>query len=265
MGPLHLTRPFTRTTFLLLAAAASATPARPHEPQAGRVVLECRGHLVPGSHTTVSPKLAGQVVELRIDEGTYVKAGDVLARLDPLESEVELRLAQARLKLAEAERAKAKEAAGKADLAVAAAKVDVAKAQMALAQYRLDCTAVRAPVDGIILAKRAEMGTRIDPHAAQLPASLCDMADLRTMDVEVWVQERDLPRVARGQECVIAVDAFPNLTYRGRVVRIQPVADRARAAVAVRVRLETQKANESLRPELSATVQFLTHEKTAKE
>jgi RND family efflux transporter MFP subunit len=265
MCSLHLARPFTQISFVLLAAVASAAPARAHEPRAGRVVLECRGHLVAGSHISVSPKVAGQVVELRIDEGTYVKAGDLLARLDPVELEAAARLARARLKLAEAELARAKEGARKADLAVAEAKVDVAKARVGLAQYRLDCTAIRAPVDGIILAKRAELGSRIDPQAVQLPASLCDMADLRTMDVEVWVQERDLARVALGQECVIGVDAFPNLTYRGRIVRTQPVADRARAAVAVRVRLEMQKANESLRPELSATVQFLAPEKTAKE
>jgi HlyD family secretion protein len=199
-------------------------------------------------------------VELPIDEGMQVKAGDVLARLDAEEYTAALRLAQARLTLAEAELAKAQGVAGKADLAIAEARVGVARAEVALAQYQLDCTAVRAPVDGIVLAKRVEVGTRVDPKGYQVRADICDLADLRTMDVEAWIQERDLPRVAKGQACVIQVDAFPNANYRGRVIRLQPVADRARGAVAVRVRLDVPTANERLRPELSAIVQFLARE-----
>src|SRR5262249_4425945 len=254
-------RAFPRIPLLLLLTAVVApTPLRADEPKAERVVLESRGYLVPASQITVSPRAAGQVMELLIDEGMHVKAGDVLARLDSEEYEAALLLARARLKLAEAELAKAKEGAGKADLAIAEAKVEVARAEVTLAQYQLDGTAVRAPVNGIVLAKRAEVGTRIDPKAAQLPAGLCDLADLRTMDVEAWVQERDLAKVAKGQACVIQVDAFPNASYRGRVARVQPVADRARGAVAVRVRLEMPAANERLRPELSATVQFMAKE-----
>jgi hypothetical protein len=69
-----------------------------------------------------------------------------------------------------------------------------------------------------------------------------------------------LAKVAKGQACVVRVDAVPNATYRGRVVRLHPVADRARGAVAVRVRLEKPAADERLRPELSATVQFMAKE-----
>jgi RND family efflux transporter MFP subunit len=245
---------------LFIAAIALPTPLRADEPKPERIGLECRGYLVPASQITVSPKVAGQVVELLIDEGTQVKAGDILARLDPEEYKAALRLARARLSLAEAELAKAKEGARKADLAIAEAKVEVARAEVAAAQYRLDCAAVRAPIDGIVLAKRAEVGTRLDPRAALLPAGLCDMADLRVMEVEVWIPERDLGKVAKGQACVIRVDALPTATYRGRVARVQPVADRARAAVAVRVRLEGAAASERLRPELSAVVQFVARE-----
>jgi HlyD family secretion protein len=254
-------RKFPRFPWVLLIAASVATiPLQAHEPKAERVVLESKGYLVPAAHITVSPKVAGQVVELLIDEGKQVKAGDVLARLDAEEYQGALLLARARLKLAQAELAKANEGAGKADLAIAEAKVEVARAEVAMAQYQLDCTTVRAPINGIVLAKRAEVGTRVDPKAAQGSANLCDLADLRAMEVEVWIQERDLAKVAKGQACVIQVDAFPNATYHGRVVRLQPVADRARGALAVRVGLEMPKANELLRPELSAIVQFMAQE-----
>jgi multidrug efflux pump subunit AcrA (membrane-fusion protein) len=104
------------------------------------------------------------------------------------------------------------------------------------------------------------VGARVDPRAAQAPAGVCDLADVRAMEVEVWVPERDLAKVTKGQACVVRVDALPNATHRGRVARVQPVADRARGAVAVRVRLERAAANEHLRPELTAVVQFVTQE-----
>src|SRR5918994_688529 len=106
-------RGFPRITSLMVISALVALhPVRADEPKAGRAVLEVRGHLVPGSQITVSPKVAGQVIELLIEEGQQVKAGDLLARLDAAEYEAVLRLAQARLKLAEAELAKAREGAG---------------------------------------------------------------------------------------------------------------------------------------------------------
>src|SRR5205823_3587873 len=152
----------------------------------------------------------------------------------------------------EARLAKAKESASKADFAIAQARAEVAQAQVALAQYRLQCTVVRAPANGTVLAKRADVGTLINPSAFQVPASLCDLADLRTMDVELWVQEKDLTRVALGQQCRIRLVAFPNAACRGRVARLLPIADRARGAVGIRVRVESPEKEESLRPEMSA-------------
>src|SRR4051812_34959189 len=113
-------RGFPRIPWLaVIVAVVAPTALQAGEPKAERVVLESRGYLVPVAHVTVSPKVAGQVVELLIDEGRLVKAGEVLARLDPEEYKAAALLARARLRLAEAELAKAKEGAGKADLAIA--------------------------------------------------------------------------------------------------------------------------------------------------
>jgi RND family efflux transporter MFP subunit len=218
--------------------------------------LEIKGYIVPASQVTVSPKVAGQVVELRIEEGKQVKEGDVLARLDSAEHEAALQLARAELNLAEAGLAKAKEGASTADLAIFQAKVKVAQAQVAIAQYRLDETVIRAPVSGTVLVKRAEVGTRIDPKAFQLCASLCDLADLQTLDVEIWAPERDLVKFYPKQPCVIRTDAFPEAVYKGHVVRLLPLADRAKGAVGVRVRVDVPAGDDRLRPELGAVVQF---------
>ncbi len=255
-----IVRTLRLVSMLLAALVVTANLASADEPKTARAVLESRGYLMAASQITVGPKVAGQVVELSVEEGQYVKAGEVLARLDSEESKAALLLARAKLKLAEAELAKVKEALTKADIAIAEAKVEVARAEVALAQTQLDATTVRAPINGIVLAKRAEVGTRIDPKAAQGAASLCDLADLRNMEVEVWIVERDLAKIVKGQACIVQVEALPNATFQGRVARLQPSADRARGAVAIRVRLEPLAASEWLRPELSAIVQFLTKE-----
>jgi HlyD family secretion protein len=112
-------------------------------------------------------------------------------------------------------------------------------------------------VSGTVLAKRAEVGTRIDPKAYQVSASLCDLANLRILDVEIWVPERDLAKVFQGQSCVIRMEAVPNATYKGHVVRLLPIADRAKGAVGVRVRLDVPEGDNRVRPELAAIVRFV--------
>lgn len=255
MSQLHLAGVRFRLPLVLVLTAIQAPLCLgADEPNLGEIVLETKGYVLPASQVTVSPKVSGQVVELMIEDGKRVKAGEVLARLDSVEYEAALRLARAELKLAEAGLAKAKEGGGKADLAIAQAKVELAQAQVALAQYRLDSTVVRAPINGTVLAKRAEVGTLINPNATQGTTSLCDLADLRTVEVEVWFPERDLPKIARGQKCQIRLEAFPQTTYRGNVARLLPIADRAKGAVGVRVRVEIPNKDDSFRPEMAAIV-----------
>jgi multidrug resistance efflux pump len=240
-----------------MALILGPLPVTAQGPKAGQVVLEAKGYLVAARQVSVSPKVAGQVVESRIEEGKRVKAGEVLARLDPAEHEAGLRLARAKLRLAEAQLRSAK---SQVDPAIAQAKVEVAQARVALAQHRLECTVVRAPCDGTVLVKRAEVGTMVNPAGFQVPASLCDLEDSSGLEVDVWIGERDIARVAKDQPCLIRVEAFPQKIYRGRVARLLPVADRAKGAVGVRIRIEMPPRDEALRPELGAIVTFLARE-----
>jgi RND family efflux transporter MFP subunit len=239
---------------MLLPMVLTATPVEADEPNLGEVVLETKGYIVPASQVTVSPKVSGQVVELLIEEGKRVKAGEVLARFDPTEYDAALRIARAELKLAEAGLSKAKESSGKADLAIAQAKVEMAQVHVALAQSHLDSTVIRSPINGTVMTKRAEVGTPINPKSIQGTTSLCDIADLRTVDIEIWIPERDLNQISVGQRCRIQLDAFPQTAYRGSVSRLLPMADRARGAVGVRIRMEVPEKDSAIRPEMSALV-----------
>lgn len=224
------------------------------EPNLGEIVLEAKGYVVPAKAVWVNPKVLGQVVESMIEEGKRVKAGDILARLDPAEYEIALRLARAKLKLAEGGLAKAKENGTKADLAIAEAKVELAQAKVALAQYHLECTVVRAPVSGTVVTKEADVGTLLDTRSLNTKSLLCALADYQNMEIQLKVQERDFARIALGQKCQIRLDAFPQKSYGGTVSRILPIADRALGAVELRVRVDIPKNDESFRGEMGAIV-----------
>ena len=90
--------------------------------------------------------------------------------------------------------------------------------------------------------------------------TVCDLADLQAMDVELSVNERDVPLFEKGQKCLIRLPGHPRMSYKGRVVRFLPVADRAKGCVTVRVRVEVPEGDDRLRPELGVMVQVLRKE-----
>jgi multidrug resistance efflux pump len=128
------------------------------------------------------------------------------------------------------------------------------------AKWRLDNCTVTAPVSGTILTKKAEKGNQVNPAAFSngLAASLCDMADLSDMEVDLAIAERDISRVYKGQRCKVIAEAYPERPYEGIVSRIMPQADRAKGAVPVRVKIAIPRAEEGqyLRPDMGAIVTF---------
>ena len=129
-------------------------------------------------------------------------------------------------------------------------------------KYDLDNTEVRAPVDGTILKKYAEEGNMVRPEAFSngLSASLYDMANLKELEVDIDVPERDIEMVHKGQRCEVWPEAFPKKIYGGYVSRLMPEATRSKASVFVRVRIEIPDDDNLLRPEMRARVRFLKEE-----
>jgi multidrug resistance efflux pump len=146
----------------------------------------------------------------------------------------------------------------------AQAEVKQAEADLAKANWRLNNCKIFAPVSGTILQKEAEEGNLVNPIAFSGSRSLCEMADLSKLEVDLSIVERDIAKVHLGQECRIHCEAYPNRLYHGVVSRLMPIADRAKGAVSVRVKL-TVPANEEgvyLKPEMSAQVTFLNQKST---
>jgi multidrug resistance efflux pump len=155
----------------------------------------------------------------------------------------------------------------------AKAQVRQAEADLVKARWRLDNCKVIAPVSGIILTKKAEEGNIVNPIAFNISASLCDMADLADLEVDLTIQERDIAKVSKGQRCRIRPEAFPDRVYDGHVSRLMPIADRAKGAIPVRVKIESvllpkeeagrplkQEEGVYLKPEMGAIVSFLKNE-----
>lgn len=151
---------------------------------------------------------------------------------------------------------------GPRDERIAAAKSEKeqAEADLAKAKWRLDNCTVVAPVSGTILSKKAEKGNQVNPAAFSngLSASLCDMADLSDMEVDLAIAERDIGKVFKGQKCQVKAEAFMDRAYEGVVSRIMPTADRGKNAVPVRVKIFIPREEEGqyLRPEMGALVTF---------
>jgi HlyD family secretion protein len=150
------------------------------------------------------------------------------------------------------------------------AEVLQAEADRAKAEWRLDNCTVCAPVSGVILTKKAEEGDIVNPIAFNISASLCEMADLSDLEVDLTIQERDVARVRQGQHCRVRSEAFPERVYDGTVSRLMPIADRAKGAVPVRVKILTvllpkeeagrglkDEEGKFLKPEMGAIVSFL--------
>jgi multidrug resistance efflux pump len=144
---------------------------------------------------------------------------------------------------------------------IAAADADVRQAQAELrkAQWKLDNCTINAPTSGTILTKKAERGDIVNSVAFNVSASLCDMADLLDLEVELTIQERDIAKLFQGQRCQVRPEAFSDRTYKGIVSRLMPMADRAKGAVPVRVKIDVPKDEEGiyLKPEMGAIVAFL--------
>jgi RND family efflux transporter MFP subunit len=153
--------------------------------------------------------------------------------------------------------ARQRQAVAQADVAVATAQALAAVAARDLARATLEKTDVRAPFDGVVVLKDAEVGEVVSPNVTGGSTSrgaVCTLVDFDSLEVQANVPETALPSVRLGAPADVFLDAFPEERYPGTVERIWPTADRAKATVEVRVRL--LRKDERLRPEMGVRIVF---------
>jgi len=246
-------------------------------PTQASTVLTATGYTYARARAAVGAKIIGRVVELPVDEGDTIAAGDIIAVLDSEDLQASVRLAEAslneaRARLADAEREFARQAdlvqdrltsqalydAALTQREVALAQVGTAEARLNSAQATLDYTVVRAPIDGVIIERNIEMGEMVAPGgftSQQSTGSIVRIADPASLEVEADINESYIARLQLGQRASIRVDAVPGFEYSGRLRQIVPTADRQRAVVQVKVSIDNIDAR--LVPDMSCTVTFL--------
>jgi RND family efflux transporter MFP subunit len=147
----------------------------------------------------------------------------------------------------------------KAEAAVASAKsaITAAEAASRSAEVAVDYTVIRAPFDGVVTVKNANVGDIVAPFssAGQSKAAVVSMADLDTLEVEVDVSESNLQKVKHAQPCEIQLDALPDVRLRGTVKTIVPTVDKTKATVLVKVAFDDH--DRRVLPDMSAKVAFL--------
>lgn len=139
----------------------------------------------------------------------------------------------------------------------ARAEVEQLEAELVKAQWRLDNCTITAPISGTILKKNAEKGNIVNPIAFNGSFSICEMADLSDLEVELSIQERDISVIVPGQKCEVEAEALRNRVFPGVVSRLMPIADRAKGSVQVRVKVTVPPEEEGiLKPEMGVIVSF---------
>jgi len=252
--------------------------------------LNASGYVVAGRKAAVASKITARLIELTVEEGSRVKEGQVIARLeneDTLaardQAEANLKLARANLESAKAQldeatktylRYKQLVAGGyvarsaydtaqaayeRAQAGVAAAEASIRASTAALESVKvaLNYTLIRAPFDAVVLTKDADVGDIITPlgAAANAKAAVVTIADMSSLQVEADVSETNLGVVKVGQPCEIQLDALPDSRFRGVVHMIVPTADRTKATIMVKVRFVDKDPR--ILPEMRAKVSFL--------
>ena len=244
-------------------------------PSAAGVVLTGSGYVVTGEkYISIGVRVPGRIDAYLVDESDAVTKGQALVQLDQRDyvaaltrARASLELARANAELAEIEAKRqralaAQSVAAQSTLDVKESQLRVAKAQVAQAQaalreaeVALDYTTLRAPRDGVVLAKLKEVGEIAVPGGFAGAGDLIRMADLSDLRAEVDVNEVDLARVALGQSAEVTPDSFPDAHYRAQVVKLYPQVNRQKGTLKVEVRL--LERDEKLRPDSSVRVAFL--------
>jgi RND family efflux transporter MFP subunit len=245
--------------------------------------ISANGYVVARTKASVSAKIPGRLEYLGVREGSNVKRGEVIARIESADyqaalgaaradvAQIEAQLVQARRDLERAKLLEQQKVISSVEAENAVTKVDVTMAQLnasrartKLAEVNLENTRVRAPFDGTVLRKDAEVGEIVAPASAGgglTRTAIVTMADLATLEVEVDVNEAYIARVRGGQASRITLDAYPDTSFVGQVRQVVPTADRDKATVQVKVSILDRDPR--ILPEMGAKVVFLKQEGSA--
>jgi RND family efflux transporter MFP subunit len=274
---------------------AATAQARAAGAAGAGAVLNASGYVTARRQATVSSKITGKVVDVRVEEGMAIREGQVLAHLDDATprrqlalaeaklasqqralAETEVRLRQAKLNQERVRRLREQGISTQADLDSADADFDalvarlelgrqdvqVSERELALRRQDVDDTVIRAPFSGVAVTKDAQPGEMISPISAGggfTRTGICTLVDMKSLEIEVDVNESYIHRVQPGQKALATLDAYPDWQIPAHVIMPVPTADRQKATV--KVRLGFEELAPRILPDMGVKVAFLGDEK----
>lgn len=259
-------------------------------PSQNYTLLNATGYVVPQRKAAVASKAQGRLEWLGVLEGSRVKKDEIIARVESRDVEATAAQARAQVQVAEAnlqlQQAELRDAEvnlkrsemllepkaisrqqydtdvarynkARASISNSQASITSAKANARAAEVAVEQTVIRAPFDGVVLIKHANVGDNITPFsaAADTKGAIVTIADMDTLEVEADVAESNIARITVEQPAEILLDALPNLRMAGRVSRIVPTVDRSKATVLVKIRFVDR--DQRVLPDMSAKIAFL--------
>jgi RND family efflux transporter MFP subunit len=258
-------------------------------------LLNASGYVTPRRRATIAAKITGRVTGVFFDEGTHVREGQLLATLDDsdvkraLESATAdresaqaaiadylVQLKNAKIQLGRAEQlqkagVQTQEALDNAStaadsltakIALARQQVRGSDARIREAQQAVDNTVIRAPFDGIVVSKDAQVGEMVSPISAGggfTRTGIATIVDMKSNEIEVDVNESYIARVEPNQPVTAILDAYPDWQIPSKVRTVIPTADRQKATV--KVRISFLKLDPKILPDMGVKVSFLSEEK----
>jgi RND family efflux transporter MFP subunit len=261
-------------------------------------LLNASGYVVAQRKAAVASKITGRLVFLGVEEGSRVKKGEIIARLENDDAKAAMERVKADAKVAhfnleqsqaelddaildynrkkelvekeiiarsQFDAAEARFKKARAAVAAHQAALRASEAALKEAGVSLEYTIIRAPFDAVVLTKNADIGDIVTPigAAADAKAAVVTIADMDSLQVEVDVSESNIEEVKVGQPCEIQLDAMPNDRFRGVVHMIVPTADRSKASILVKTAFIEKDPR--ILPEMSAKVAFLSRQITTEE
>ncbi|MBK7868580.1 MAG: efflux RND transporter periplasmic adaptor subunit [Ignavibacteriales bacterium] len=255
------------------------TTAIMQTPTESEALLTGNGYVVAQRKASIASKAMGRLVYLKVVEGDRVRKGEVIGRLEDTDVLAQIAQAEANLKLAETDLREAEnnykrvkqlfDKAVATEMEVDAAEtrlkrvvagIELARMQIKTLKVDLENTLIRAPFDGTVLTKNAEVGEVVSPLSggANSRAAVVTIADMNSLQVEADVAEANIDKVQMGMQCIIYLDAYPDKGYPGFVDKIVPTADRSKATVLVKIGFKG--LDNKVLPEMRARVSFMAEE-----
>jgi RND family efflux transporter MFP subunit len=289
---------FYKDDFLIPPLKVQTVTVNLFRPSQALAILNANGYVVPQRKSAIASKITGRLVWIGVEEGSRVKKGEIIARLESddveaakKQAEANVRLAQFNLELTKAElhearlmleRSRAlfeKGVIAKASydstitryekavssVNAAEASLEAAIAGLKIANTSVEYTMLRAPFDGIVLTKNADVGDIITPigAAAEAKSAVVTIADINSFQIEADISETNISLINKGMPCEIELDGIPEKRFRGKIHMIVPTIERTKASLTVKIKLLDNDSR--ILPHMSAKIFFLSRHATPDE